>query len=402
MDRLLLKIAAIAISVNGIVAAEPHFEKHTLSPQYLSDGIAAGDIDGDGHPDLVAGPYWYAGPAFADRFEYYPVQPLEPGTQSSPNKLTFLYDFNGDGHLDILVVGLASRDEAFWYENPGNPRSPAHWKKHLVFHRVLGELPALTDIDGDGRPELICHHEGRWGWIKPDWSQPTKPWTFTPVTAKADYPVFYHGTGVGDVNGDGRPDLITNDGWWERPPRESAGGEWTPHPYKFGEKGGAQMYAYDVNGDGKNDIITSLNAHGWGLAWFEQTTGERGEITFKKHLIMGDRSEEQKYGVAFSQPHAVTLADIDGDGLKDIVTGKRWWAHGPNRDEEPGGPAVLYWFKLVRPPTGQAHFEPHLIDDNCGTGIQIVVQDLNGDGTPDIATAGRKGTFLFLTHRDHP
>ena len=113
------------------------------------------------------------------------------------------------------------------------------------------------------------------------------------------------------------------------------------------------MYAYDVNGDGLPDVITSLNPHGFGLAWYEQLPGKdaKGEIQFKQHLIINPYGEPNEYGVDFSQTHAVALADIDGDGLKDIVTGKRFWAHGKNGpDPQSNEPAVLYWFKLVRGP----------------------------------------------------
>ena len=86
---------------------------------------------------------------------------------------------------------------------------------------------------------------------------------------------------------------------------------------------------------------------------------------------------------------------MDGDGLKDIVTGKRFWAHGPEGDPEPNAAAVLYWFKLVRPAKGQADFIPYLIDNDSGIGTQFVVQDVNGDGLLDIVVSNKKGTFLF-------
>jgi hypothetical protein len=162
------------------------------------------------------------------------------------------------------------------------------------------------------------------------------------------------------------------------------------------------MYAYDVNGDGQNDIVTARAAHGYGLAWFEQTR-EKGEITFKKHLILNDLAEGQKekpapskYGVIFSQLHAVDLVDMDGDGLKDIVTGKRFWAHGPTGDAEPNAPAVLYWFKLVRGKNRDVDFVPYQIDDNSGIGTQVVAGDINGDKRPDIVVGNKKGTFVFL------
>src|SRR4029077_17079357 len=127
------------------------------------------------------------------------------------------------------------------------------------------------------------------------------------------------------------------------------------------------------------DIITALDAHGWGLAWFEQMK-ENGNITFKEHDIMENRSEKPKYGAPFTQPHALALADLDGDGLQDIVVGKRLWAHGPTGDIEPEGTPVLYWFQLTRSSGHQATFLPHLIDDQSGVGVQVSAVDVNGDG----------------------
>ena len=157
------------------------------------------------------------------------------------------------------------------------------------------------------------------------------------------------------------------------------------------------MYVYDVNGDGRNDVITSIAAHGWGLAWFEQTDkkNNQGEPIFKMHLFMNKDPSDNRYGIAFSQLHAMELVDIDGDGLKDIVTGKCFWAHGPNKDEGVGDPAVLYWFRLVRNNDGTVDWVPYLIDDDTGVGRQIGIGDVNGDGLPDVVIGNKKGTFVF-------
>ena len=154
------------------------------------------------------------------------------------------------------------------------------------------------------------------------------------------------------------------------------------------------MYAYDVNGDGKNDIITSLEAHGYGLVWFEQTN-DGGAQGWSKHVIVGKTPEENPQGVKFSQPHAIDLRDMNGDGLPDIVTGKRFWAHGPGGDAEPNAPGVLYWFELKRE-GGKASYVAHLIDDNSGVGTQVMAGDINGDGKPDVLVGNKKGAFVFL------
>src|SRR5205814_2526625 len=87
---------------------------------------------------------------------------------------------------------------------------------------------------------------------------------------------------------------------------------------------------------------------------------------------------------------------MDGDGSKDIVTGKRFWAHGAHGDPEPNAPAVLYWFKLVRNKDRSVDFVPHLIDDDVGVGTQVVAGDINGDKLPDVVVGNKKGTFVLL------
>jgi hypothetical protein len=376
----------------AINRAVPVFRKQVLTDKYYSDGITAGDIDRDGKVDIIAGPFWYKGPDFRNKHKFYPAVEFPKPPSPTDSMFSYTHDFNQDGWLDILVLGRVHLHSAFWYENPKGSSS-SYWKKHYVFERVKGESPPFLDVDGDGRPELVTHWENRWGLLQPDWTAPEKEWSFTPITARGQWEQFYHGTGIGDVNGDGRLDLLLNEGWYEQPPGSST--EWIRHEFKFGMKGGAQMFAYDVNGDSRNDVITALDGHGWGLAWFEQVL-ENGKITFKKHLLMGDRSEESRYGVAFSQPHALAVTDLDGNGVADIIVGKRLWAHGPKGDIEPDGAPVLYWFQQQIDATEAATFVPHRIDSESGVGVQITAVDLNGDGRKDILTVSKLGAFIFL------
>nr|MBA3846565.1 VCBS repeat-containing protein [Planctomycetota bacterium] len=139
------------------------------------------------------------------------------------------------------------------------------------------------------------------------------------------------------------------------------------------------------------DVITSLQAHGYGLAWFERG----GDGSFTRHVIMDGPGHGEP---CFSQPHAVALMDMDGDGQKDVVSGKRRWAHGPDGDPEPDAPAVLYWWKLSRA-AGGVTWTPHRIDDDSGVGTQVEALDIDGDGLGDVVVGNKKGTFVFVQRR---
>lgn len=380
------------------------FRKQVLTEQYYADGIAVGDIDRDGHLDVISGPFWYAGPEFKKSYEFYPPVPLPPEKSPSNSMFTFLFDWSGDGWLDILVLGRVHLHPAYWYENPAD--SGGGWKKHFAFERVRGESPTLVDVDQDTFPELLAHWEGEWGFVHPDWSNVRAPWQFAGIGHPQDWPQFYHGEGIGDLNADGRLDVILTDGWFEQPPELPLETDWTFHAGRLTDRrGGAQIYVDDIDSDGDADIVSSLHAHEWGLSWFEQLSPaialsnasaiQFGPSSFLEHRLMDTRADEQKYGVAFSQPHALEYADLNGDGRKDIVIGKRVWAHGPSGDVEPMGTPVVYWFEATTH-NSRATFVPRLIDNASGVGTQITVADVNGDSRPDVLTASKLGAFIFF------
>ncbi|HND50821.1 MAG TPA: VCBS repeat-containing protein [Pirellulaceae bacterium] len=367
------------------------FKKVKLSDKFYSEGMYYGDFNKDGKQDVVAGPYYFLGPDFQQKVEYFPAKEFDPHNYSNAF-LMFAHDFNADGWQDILVIGWPGK-ETFWYENPQG--KAGHWAQHLAHPKVDNESPGFGDITGDGKPEIICHTDGVLGYIEPNWANPAGPWRFQAISTKGGWGMYTHGLGYGDVNGDGRPDYLLREGWWEHPASAKATDPWQTHTVDFGG-GGAQMHVYDVDGDGDNDIITSLQAHGFGLAWFESKKDGAGQLTFERHLIIGSKPEENRYGVKFSQPHAIDLVDMDGDGVKDIVTGKRYWAHGPKGDAEPDAPAVLYWFKTVRGKDRKVDFIPYQIDNDSGVGTQVIAHDVTGDGNPDVLVGNKKGQFVFI------
>ena len=397
------------------VAAPVSFDKQTVTKDFVAEGCAVADFNHDSIPDVAAGRYIWVGPDFKQKIAYTPERnnptgpnktPYTPDTGYSDYFIQFAYDFNGDGWQDILVYGLPG-DPAYVFENPQG--KAGDWTRHNIFDVADGESPDLVDVNGDGKPELLCHssdavkdpknnkgrHGGQFGYVEIDWKNPFAKGRFRPITPKTpanDVKIFKytHGYGAGDVNGDGRVDILEKDGWYEQPTDTSKDSNWKFHPHNFGQ-GGAQMYVTDVNKDGRNDVITSIKAHGYGLSWFEQNK----DGSFKEHVILGKTKEDNADGKGFSQIHAVELRDMNGDGLPDIICGKRRWAHGIKGDDEPNADPVLYWFELNRDAAGAASFVPRRIDSDSGVGTQFFAGKVNQDNKPDIVIANKHGVFVF-------
>ncbi len=394
--RFLLAVAALVCSVSladDLQAAEKagkiSFKRTQLDSKFRSEGVSVGDFNHDGRMDISAGSVYYAAPDW----KMHPV--LEEAKEYDPHGYSnsfcnFADDVNGDGWTDLLVVDFPGA-QTWWFENPQTAGGP--WKRHVATPVTNNESPTYLDVDGDGRRELVMGYAldpanpdgpDRWMGIARRGSDPAALWKIQQISAKGAPATqkFMHGLGVGDVNHDGRNDVLVKEGWWEAPPADKASGEWQFHAVNFGDNC-AQMYVYDFDGDGDNDVLSSA-AHEIGIWWHEQSPEG-----WKTHLI--DRS--------FSQTHSLCLADINGDGLPDFVTGKRYWAHGPQGDVNPGDPAVMFWFELSRK-DGKPVWTPHQFDNDSGVGTQFEVADVNGDGLLDVVTSNKKGTNYFQQVRE--
>ncbi len=411
-------------------ATQITWKRQQLHGDFYSEGAAIGDINGDGKPDVVAGPFWWEGPTFEKKHAYY-----EPKVFSingySDNFFAYVHDFNADQKNDILILGFPGKEARLYLnverdfhlvqeEGTSSKTRSTYWPMHIVADVVDNESPVFTDITGDGKPEIVCSTGGRLGYFEPNWTKPTDKWSFVYCSEDLKMGKFTHGLGVGDVNGDGKMDLLEARRWWEAPavarlskaesnvPSASSSSQnsalesqatWTQHNFAAGVGGGAQMFAYDFDGNGTNDVCTALAAHRYGVAVFLQNKPAPDKPTWNRIMLASEQPQDNDYGIVFSQPHAAHLADIDGDGIQDIVTGKRYWAHN-GHDPDERGHRVIYWYQTKRDGKGGVDFVPHLVDAESGVGVDVQVGDVNGDTLPDLVVGNKAGVYILTQERN--
>ena len=541
--------AALALSLGVSIHAQDaatgkpaklSWKKLTLDRTFRTEGVGVADVNKDGKLDVIIGDCWYEAPKDpAGEWKRHILRTYqEKDGKMVPADRTFdllVYsksfccfpdDFNGDRWPDVIVIPFPG-EPCYWYENPGV--QGGLWKQHLLTNSACNETPIYIDLFKNGKKLLVMgwnperedgkgnyDDRGEMCYFVPG-KDPTRPWQRISISGPSakGQPIpgtgrFSHGLGHGDVNGDGRIDILCTAGWWEQP-EKAAGKPWKFHSTNI-TAACADMYTYDLDSDGKADII-STSAHNYGFWWsqqkkdgsflqrtlflppndvaklpkehglseselalFQAINAARGNekcAPFVLHPVLVAEARSRLKGVSKpvaayvdvggtvpfatdqiqkydppaaaqallkslveqkrlapnleigvgakrrddgmwhyvvvvgtrnqfslpSQTHALHKVDIDGDGLPDLVTGRRWWAHGPKGDAGPNDPAYLYWFQARRGKDGMIMFTPHVIDDDSGIGTSFAVADMNGDSLPDVIVANKKGVHVFLQQR---
>lgn len=340
------------------------------------EAAAAFDVNNNGHVDIVSGEYWFEGPDFETRHRITEIEQVDTYFDDFSN---FPMDVNGNGYIDVVSGGWFN-EKVLWRENPEG--RPDEWAVHEIAEVGNVERPCFWDINGDGHYEVVPNTPGNpqriFRLIRDAEGRGTGEFEKIRIAERNTG----HGLGFGDINGNGRGDLVTSEGWFEQPedPWEE---EWPFHDeFELGQ-GSVPILVHDVNGNGMNDLIVG-EPHDYGLYWLEQRRGENGGREWIKHMIDPDRS----------QYHDLQLHDIDNDGELELVTGKRYWAH---RGADPGAedPVGVYYFKI-----NGGEFERVTVDhgpseDASGVGIYFWVSDITGNGWKDILAPGKEGLYLF-------
>lgn len=389
------------------------FLSHRLGSDH-SEGISMLDMDGDGFPDLLSGAYWYQNPgASGGEWKQHQFRTVGIHNEFVSDCGEWIVDVDHDGLPDLVTTGWI-QNGLFWYKNPGPKATAAGamWKAEKITDSFDTEGGAFGDINGDGKPDLALAHYNRAGVLWVDFSKGTPR-----VHHLGNQEQDGHGIGMADINGDGKPDVLTPHGWFQQVDADNDKWQWHGD-WDLGDSG-FPILGYDVNHDGRLDLIYG-QGHGYGLYWLEQG-GAKDHPTWTRHTI--DES--------FSQSHAVLLVDLDGDGVPELVTGKRYRGHSGG---DPGSydPVVVYAYKL--PTAAQFHgggrpkgaaagtkagagakavagagsmriadkasdplFTRYALSVNgtASAGTQFVFGDFDHDGDVDLASAGKLGVHVL-------
>ena len=352
-----------------------------------SETAAVADLNNDRRLDIISAESWYEAPNWTK----HSLRSINRASGYVDDFSDLPVDVDGDGYIDIVQIGYFAR-KLEWLKNPGV--SATTWTVNQIDAVGPTEFAFLVDLNNDGKAlELLPQFTGA-AKLPAAWYEIQQGQWIKHVVSQPKF--FGHGIGAGDMNGDGRQDIVTPAGWLEAPADVRAPGDWTFHGTPWNQMGTScastnptparppapaeygYMYVRDLNADKRADILTTMG-HSCGVLWLEQVP----DGTWVRHVIDD----------AWSAAHASTLADIDGDGRLDLVTGKRAQIHSDANAAERDR-LGMYWYTL---PDGSAQTTTrHIIEEggSMGGGLQIVAVDIDGDGDLDIIASGKTGLYL--------
>ena len=366
------------------------FRKVVINANSDFEAANGADINGDGKLDIVCGDTWYEAPDWTPH-KFREIGVWGRDANNSGYRADFAdlpVDVNGDGRIDIVSSDYAS-GEIFWHENPGKPGKTkdgkivadgALWTKHTIASPGSAETTVFAPILGKKTICILpnCGGQVVWYELRKAKTKRDKPQWVEHVVGKEGAG---HGVGFGDVNGDGKTDLITPHGWYENV--DAINDKWTWHKDWECNPGdlGIGTPTQDFTGTGHNSILFG-SGHHYGLFWLQPTT-DNGTTKWT----------QQPIDTTWSQVHTLMLADIEGTRKPVVLTGKRYKAH--DHDPGAGEPLGLYYYKFNRKAKSWGKY---VIDEGTqtGTGLQLTAVDLRHSGHLDIIAPGKSGLYLFI------
>jgi hypothetical protein len=351
------------------------FRKVTINAASDFEAACAADINGDGKLDIVSGDTWYEAPDWTPhKFREIGDWGREEGGSGYRRDFADLpVDVNADGRIDIVSSDYAS-GELFWHENPGP--TGGLWPRHAIARPGSAETTVLAPILGHRAVCLLPNCGDRVVWYELRRPGPQPQWVEHVVGKEGAG----HGIGWGDLNGDGKVDLITPHGWYEQV--DAAHDQWIWHPDWQCDPGdlGIGTPVLDVEGNHRNDFVFG-SGHHYGLYWMQQMPPGSPQ-----------RWVQHPIDTSWSQAHTLILADLEGDRHPVVVTGKRYKAH----DTDPGAnePLGIYYYRYDR---RRKTWEKVVIDQGTqtGTGLQMTAVDLRHTGRLDLICPGKSGLYVF-------
>jgi hypothetical protein len=336
-----------------------HFGDRQLDGRNLGQTDLA-DFDRDGDLDFVTGEQ-------RGRIFWYEYRGADDwvrhdlGADSPSDVGGAALDVNGDGWIDFVAGGA-------WYENPQTPR-----ERPFIRHVFDAGLEAVHDlivgdVDGNGRADVLTmsdQNDLRWYEIS---AEPRAPWKSTLIG-----PAVHSGISLGDMDADGDLDVVRSNVWLEN---ASDGREWTVHnmsePWGAAEPpfavNATQTATVDLDRDGRLDVVICDGENpNSKIAWLEAPADPPGGAWQTHPLPRGDDA-------ARGALHSLVVADFDGDGDADIFT--------VEMERFPGArdPRWFIWENV----DGRGKLvERVILDANLG-GHEAVAGDVDGDGDLDI------------------